>query len=110
MAMQQGRLDVAQAGAEQILRAAPRHPGALHILGVICLQNRQMTEALRWLKKASQADQRNAMIWVTLGYAYFETAAFREAIEAFRKAASLDLRAHPALRGLDKSLQALGRH
>ncbi|MFN8882246.1 MAG: hypothetical protein ACK5VY_00945 [Alphaproteobacteria bacterium] len=35
MAMQQGRLDVAQAGAEQILRAAPRHPGALHILGVI---------------------------------------------------------------------------
>ena len=39
-AMQQGRLDVAQAGAEQILRAAPRHPGALHILGVICLQRR----------------------------------------------------------------------
>lgn len=110
MAMQQGRLDVAQAGAEQILRAAPRHPGALHILGVICLQNRQMTEALRWLKKASQADQRNAMVWATLGYAYFETAAFREAIEAFRKAASLDPRAHPALHGLGKSLQALGRH
>ena len=40
-AMQQGRLEVAQAGAEQILRAAPRHPGALHVLGVICLQRRQ---------------------------------------------------------------------
>ena len=110
LAMQQGRLDVAQAGAEQILRVAPRHPGALHILGVICLQRRQMAEALRWLKKASQADQRNAMIWATLGYACFESAAFRDAVEAFRKAASLDQRAHPALHGLGKSLQALGRH
>jgi tetratricopeptide (TPR) repeat protein len=89
---------------------APRHPGVLHILGVICLQRRQMPEALRWLKKASQADQRNAMIWATLGYACFETAAFRDAVEAFRKAASLDPRAHPALHGLGKSLQALGRH
>ena len=110
LAMQQGRLDVAQAGAEQILRVAPRHPGALHILGVICLQRRQMAEALRWLKKASQADQRNAMIWATLGFACFEAAAFRDAVEAFRKAASLDQRAHPALHGLGKSLQALGRH
>ena len=109
-AMQQGRLDVAQAGAEQILRAAPRHPGALHILGVICLQRRQMPEALRWLKKASQADQRNAMIWATLGYACFETAAFRDAVEAFQKATRLDPRAHPALHGLGKSLQALGRY
>jgi tetratricopeptide (TPR) repeat protein len=110
MAMQQGRLDAAEAGAEQILRAAPRHPGALHILGVICLQRRQMPEALRWLKKASQADQRNAMIWATLGYAWFEAAGFRDAVEAFRKAASLDPRAHPALHGLGKSLQALGRY
>ncbi len=110
MAMQQGRLDVAEAGAEQILRAAPRHPGALHILGVICLQRQQMPEALRWLKKATQADPRNAMIWATLGYALFEGAAFRDAVEAFRKAASIDPRAHPALHGLGKSLQALGRH
>ena len=110
MAMQQGRLDAAEAGANQILRAAPRHPGALHVLGVICLQRRQMPEALRWLKKASQADQRNAMIWATLGYAWFEAAAFRDAVEAFRKTASLDPRAHPALHGLGQSLQALGRH
>jgi tetratricopeptide (TPR) repeat protein len=110
LAMQQERLDAAEAGAEQILRTAPRHPGALHILGVICLQRRQMPEALRWLKKASQADQRNAMIWATLGYACFETASYRDAVEAFRKAASLDRRAHPALHGLGKSLQALGRH
>jgi hypothetical protein len=41
---------------------------------VICLQRRQMPEALRWLKKASQSDQRNAMIWATLGYAWFEAA------------------------------------
>ena len=110
MAMQHGRLEAAQAGAEQILRAAPRHPGALHILGVICLQRQQMPEALRWLKKATQADPRNAMIWATLGYALFEGAGFRDAVEAFRKAASIDPRAHPALHGLGKSLQALGRH
>jgi tetratricopeptide (TPR) repeat protein len=110
MAMQQGRLDAAKAGAEQILRIAPRHPGALHILGVICLQHQQMPEALRWLRKASQADQRNAMIWATLGYACFETASYRDAVEAFRKAASIDPRAHPALHGLGKTLQALGRH
>jgi len=110
MAMQQGRLDAAEAGAEQILRAAPRHTGALHILGVICLQRRQMPEALRWLKKATQADQRNAMIWATLGYACFETAAFRDAVDAFRKASLIDARAHPALHGLGKSLQALGRY
>jgi len=110
LAMQQGRLDAAEAGAEQILRAAPRHPGALHILGVICLQRRQLPQALRWLKKAAQADQRNAMIWATLGYGCFETAAFRDAVEAFQKAARLEPRAHPALHGLGKSLQALGRH
>jgi tetratricopeptide (TPR) repeat protein len=69
-----------------------------------------MPEALRWLKKASQADQRNAMIWATFGYACFETASYRDAVEAFRKAASLDPRAHPAWHGLGKSLQALGRH
>ena len=109
-AMQQGRLDAAEAGAEQILRAAPRHPGALHILGVICLQRRQLPQALRWLRKAAQADQRNAMIWATLGYGCFETAAFRDAVEAFQKAARLEPRAHPALHGLGKSLQALGRH
>ena len=110
LAMQQGRLDAAEAGAEQILRAAPRHPGALHILGVICLQRRQLPEALRWLKKSAQADQRNAMIWATLGYGCFETAAFRDAVEAFQKAARLEPRAHPALHGLGKSLQALGRY
>jgi len=110
LAMQQGRLDAAESGAEQILRAIPRHPGALHILGVICLQRRQLPEALRWLKKAAQADQRNAMIWATLGYACSETAAFRDAVEAFQKAARLEPRAHPALHGLGKSLQALGRH
>jgi tetratricopeptide (TPR) repeat protein len=110
LAMQQGRLDAAEAGAEQILRATPRHPGALHILGVICLQRRQWPEALRWLKKAAQADQRNAMIWATLGYACFETAHFRDAVEAFQKATRLEPRAHPALHGLGKSLQALGRH
>ena len=110
LAMQQGRLDAAQAGAEQILRASPRHSGALHILGVICLQRRQMPDAVRWLKKASQADQRNAMIWATFGYAYFETEAFRDAVDAFQKATKLDPRAHPALHGLGKSLQALGRH
>ena len=110
LAMQQGRLDAAEAGAEQILRAAPRHPGALHILGVICLQRRQLPEALRWLKKSAQADQRNAMIWATLGYGCFETAAFRDAVEAFQKAAQLEPRAHPALHGLGKSLQALGRY
>jgi tetratricopeptide (TPR) repeat protein len=110
LAMQQGRLEAAEAGAEQILRAAPRHPGALHVLGVICLQRQQMPEALRWLKKATQADQRSAMIWATLGYACFESVAFRDAVEAFQKAAKLDSRAHPALHGLGKSLQALGRH
>lgn len=110
IAMQQGRLEAAQAGAEQLLRAAPRHPGALHILGVICLQRQQVPEALRWLKKATQADSRNAMIWATLGYALFEGAAFRDAVEAFRKATSIDPRAHPALHGLGKSLQALRRH
>ena len=108
-AMQQGRLDVAQAGAEQILRAAPRHPGALYILGVICLQRRQMSEALRWLKNASQADQRNAIIWATLGYACFEIAAFRDAVEAFQKATRLDPGAHAAFHGLAKCLRRLGR-
>jgi tetratricopeptide (TPR) repeat protein len=109
-AMQQGRLEVAQAGAEQILRSTPRHPGALHVLGVICLQRLQLPEALRWLKKAAQADQRNAMIWATLGYANFEAGIFRDAVEAFQKSCRLDARAHPALHGLGKSLQALGRH
>ena len=69
-----------------------------------------MPEALRWLKKASQADQRNAMIWATLGYACFEIASYLDPVEAFRKAASIDPRAHPALHGLGKTLQALGRH
>ena len=50
------------------------------------------------------------MIWATLGYGCFETAAFRDAVEAFQKAARLEPRAHPALHGLGKSLQALGRH
>lgn len=49
------------------------------------------------------------MIWATLGYACFEIASYRDAVEAFRKAASIDPRAHPALHGLGKTLQALGR-
>ena len=66
---QTGRLTEAQALCEQVLRRDPRHPRALHLLGVLARQAGRHEQALDLLGRALQVDAANAAVAYDLALA-----------------------------------------
>ena len=60
-AHRRGQLSAARAGYEAILRVAPEHFDALHLLGVIALQEMRTEEGVALIRRALGADPRNAI-------------------------------------------------
>ena len=77
-----GRLSEAQTLYEQALSLKPRHPDALHLLGLVALQNGDSTAATTLLERAIQAQPRNPAFHADLAQAHL----------ASKRAATLDPR------------------
>ncbi|MEM1087570.1 MAG: putative 2OG-Fe(II) oxygenase [Pseudomonadota bacterium] len=91
------------ATARSVLQSV-QHPQAWHLLGLVERKAGQYGDALKWLAKAEQADQRNPEIANNQGRVALDAGQVVEAERFFRRALSLRPNWEPALTGLGKSL------
>lgn len=92
-AMQQhqaGRLGQARSQYQRLLRAAPRHPDALHLLGVLEAQTGRHTRAAQLIRRAIDARPREAMFHNNLGNVCIEQGRFDEAEACYRRALAIE--------------------
>jgi predicted O-linked N-acetylglucosamine transferase (SPINDLY family) len=69
---QRGQLSEAQALYQEILQSQPRHPRALHWVGLIALQSNRPQEAVEWISRSLAVDPGDALAHEHLGTAWLE--------------------------------------
>ncbi len=74
----------------QALEIVPRHPEALHLLGLVAYHRGQAEQAIDLLTQATQSDKRNAGYFYNLGTVYQKTGKSVEAQMAFQQAITLN--------------------
>ena len=84
---QAGRLDDAKFIYNQILAINPRHPDALHLLGLAALQSGDPASAVEFIRKAAAQQPKNWAFQANLAMALSEQGALDEALAAFQRAA-----------------------
>jgi len=84
-----GRLNEAEAGYRKLLKAAPNHPDALHMLGTIANSRGQPERALKLIRKALEVIPNFADAHLNLGNAFHLLGQPTEAIECYRRAIAL---------------------
>ncbi|MDK2126419.1 tetratricopeptide repeat protein [Chitinimonas sp. DQS-5] len=87
---QQGQLARAVSIYQQVLKHAPQHHGALHMVGVALLQNGQAEEALSWLQRSVDLADARPEYWRNLAEALRQSGQLEAAIDAARRAVTLD--------------------
>ena len=85
----QGKLSNAAKLYEEVIFYNQKHFGALHLLGVICGQNRQFERAVELISKAIKIDPRNAEAYYNRGIVLKELKRYESALLSYGKAISL---------------------
>ncbi len=107
---QQNRLDEALAIYQQILQTDPLYYDALHMVGVIKLQQCLWQEAIAVLLQAQQLHDHQATLYFHLGLAYFGQLQLEEAIDAFSQVIRIDPEVQMAYRRRAEVLTKAGRY
>lgn len=89
---QAGRLNDAKLIYDQALKLDPRHPDALHLLGLVALQTGDPDRAVSLIEKAIQVHATNPGYHANLAQACLATRRVAAALQAFRGAERLDPR------------------
>ncbi len=102
------------AGAERCARAIvgtdPRHFDALHLLGVLCLNDDRLADAAAWLRRAAAERPNEPQVQYHLGNALLGLKLFDAAEAAFRSALRVVPGHFDALNNLGNALAGAGRH
>lgn len=107
---QAGRLQEAEIIYQSILQQQPRHPDALHLLGVIAHQVGKNEIAVDLIKRALTIQPDNAEAHNNLGVAFQELNRHSEAITHYNKATALQADYAEAHKNKGAALQQLNRH
>ena len=107
--LQAGQPEKSRVLCEGLLRQNPRHPDALHILGILAHRAGQLDDARRLITDAVAAGSRNASIHTSLGNVLQDMKQSKHAVESYDRALALkpDLAETHYRRGL--ALEALER-
>jgi len=105
-----GRPEEARRLCSAILQAAPSHPGALHLLGMLSLSAGAGAEAFDLLRRAAEYDPKNPLVLNNLGCALQALHRFEEAISCHRAAIECAPGMVAAEMNLALALDALDRH
>jgi hypothetical protein len=108
-AFQAGDLDTTERLCADILERRPDHFDALHLLGMLHFQRKQMVEALRLLTAALKANAASSNAMSNLGLALHATGRCEEAIASYRNALRLAPDHPEILYNLANSCLELGR-
>jgi tetratricopeptide (TPR) repeat protein len=87
---QQGDIDAARAGYEQVLAMNPKNTDALHLLGCIQYRDKDYERAIALMEKACDLQPRVAAFHKDLGDVHFERGDCKQAIKRYRKALKLE--------------------
>jgi tetratricopeptide (TPR) repeat protein len=104
-----GRLAQAEQGYRQVLRADPRQPDALHMLGVLAYQSGNNEAAVDLIGQAIALHGNSPAYHSNLGLALKDLGRLGAAADAFRRAIALNGQAPAAHNNLGIVLTALGR-
>jgi Flp pilus assembly protein TadD len=108
--LREGRFAQAEALCRQVLGQAPRHAGALHILGLIRKDAGDMGEGERLLAQSIALDPGNADFRANLANLLKRLGRLKEAEGSYRDALGLNAGHRQARFGLLRTLNELGRH
>ncbi|MDE2402489.1 MAG: tetratricopeptide repeat protein [Burkholderiales bacterium] len=89
-ALEQGRIDQARTGFLEVLRLDPRQFDALHLLGVIAMQQRDFPRCIELISQAIAVDAGEAMAHSNLGVAWMESQQPEKALACFDQAIALE--------------------
>ena len=78
--------DKAKAAGQLLLKYFPRDPDASHLYASVLNSTRELTEAIRYYKKALKGKSKDAHCWNDLGAAYIADEQFAKAIDSLEKA------------------------
>jgi len=106
----EGRVNEAERAYRSILLASPRDFDALHLLGVLKMQNGDPAEAVRLIAAAIEIDRRSVPAHLNQGLALADLNRHAEALDSFNKALAISPRNADALTGRGDALCDLGRH
>ena len=106
---QAGRLEDARRCYQEALQAEPNHFDALHMLGVICLQQGQAEQGAGWMRQAIAVRPDVAAVHSNLGLALTTLGRFDEAAASCERAVALQPNDVEALTNLGNALMALAR-
>ena len=87
-----GRIEEAKLLYEQALAVNPKHPDALHLLGLTALQSGSPGRAAELIRAAIAGQRKNPAFHANLAAALTELGEWDDALAAFRSAAKLDPR------------------
>ena len=107
--IQQGKLEEARLSCERALRLVPRHPDALHLLGIIALQNADHAIAVELLQQATAIRPDHSNYQANLAYAYCGANRIGDALGAFERAAAMSPNDPELQIGAGNCLAMLGR-
>lgn len=107
--VQQGRMDRAEALCAQVLEAAPRHAGALHLMGTIAGQAGRNREAIELIQQALALTPTDTMAHTNLAVALHGLGRSEEALEHLDQAIHLTPESTHTLRNYAVVLSDLGR-
>lgn len=85
-----GRLEHASAAAAGVLKAEPRNPDALHLIGLVALGRGDAEKAEKFIAAAAALMPRHANVWVNLGNAQRDQGKEDEAISSYLRAEAID--------------------
>ena len=105
-----GRLDEAEAAYREILRQAPEHADALHLLGLIARSRGRVQEAAALIERAVALNDASPVYHNNLGMVRGQQGRLDLAADCFRRALALDPRYLKAMCNLGQALAAAGRH
>ncbi len=103
------RIAPAQNLFERILEVDPRHPDALHLLGLIAHKQGNSQKAVDLIQQAIARRPTNAFYLGTLGNTYKDLEQFDLAIESYRRALALKLNTADIHNNLGVALHAQGK-
>lgn len=89
---QEGDVHGAESAYRCILEKEPRHPDALHLLGVVCHQRQAETEAAAWIQQAIALNPRQAAYHCNLGAVHYAVGRGDAAEACYRTALRLSPR------------------
>lgn len=103
------RFDEARQAVNHALRLDPRHAAAVHILGVIEMENGSPEKAIQLIKRSAALEPTAHEPHYYLGRTLAHLGRYEEAAAAFRKALEIQPDLLPVLEQLGSALQSLGR-